>query len=359
MASMMFRAVTLLVTAFAPAAPQSQIAEENVCNGNVWCESMGRFIFSYLVGPDHLIHGSEDDVSAVIVKLADSDGDKIVNFTEFLNFAEIYLRKAFSAIDLNKDNNISEEEAVSSVTRANFAVIESALLQMFVLADLDKDGRLSTRDIPMRKRDELDLNGDGFVSLKELLGHPIIFFPGPIQSVYRILDSNKDQIINREEANNFINFLGKIFNVLDINSDCFVPLDEALKAFGNAGLPKDFLLAMELMIRPYSALGRYLVLSAMEAADADSDGLLSLQEILNFESKSFVDSTHAVALPVYMSQSNQSTLYLQGKMDFEGRQPQDKEEENRWFNKALAVWLSTFQGVISEPAFQLPRPRCT
>jgi len=352
-------ALLLITATFTPSQPQSLIDHGDLCNDNVWCESVGRFVFSYVVGPDQIVHGSRDDLSAVIVQLADSDADNTVDFNEFLNFTETYLRKAYSAIDTNTDNLISTEEAVSAVTQANFAVIESAVMQMFHLADLDKDGSLSTRDIPMGKRNRLDTNNDNVVSLKELLGHPIIFFPGPIQSVYKILDSNKDEIINMKEATNFIKFLGKIFNVLDTDSDCFVSLDEALTAFDKAGLPKDFQLALELMIRPYSALGRYLVLAVLEAADQDQDSFLSLTEILAFKSHNFIDKTHAVALPVFMSQSNQPMLYLQGTMDFEGNTPENPREEKQWFNTALAAWLSTFQGIITEPAFQQRRPTCT
>ena len=69
------------------------------------------------------------------------------------------------------------------------------------------------------------MDGNGEVSLKELLRRSIIFFPAPIVSVYRILDSNKNETIKEKEQNNFIDINLRIFNILDRNADCSVDFD--------------------------------------------------------------------------------------------------------------------------------------
>ena len=124
------------------------------------------------------------------------------------------------------------------VTGMNFTTVEKVVRGVFEVMDLDGDGALSTKDIPQASRERLDTNNDGKVALKELLGHDIIFFPRPVQSVYRVLDSNKDEVVSMTEATNFINFLGRLFNILDANSNCMVTLDEALEALDTAQLPK-------------------------------------------------------------------------------------------------------------------------
>ena len=203
-------------------------------------------MFSFVVG-DYLEVEGRDDLSEVVIHLADINKDNKVTFQEFLEISKVFREKAFTAVDTNKDGKVVAEEALNTATKASFSIVEKSVLELFSLADLNKDGHLSTGDLPIRKKEELDKNGDGSVSLKELLGHPIIFFPGPIQSVYKALDSNKDEIISKREAKNFINFLGKLFNVMDVEADCLVSLEEALTALDLAELPK-VMMMMVMMI---------------------------------------------------------------------------------------------------------------
>jgi Ca2+-binding EF-hand superfamily protein len=204
----------------------------------VWCDFVGRFVFAELMETSSQAIEGSNDLSAVFIQLADTNKNNQVNFQEFLDFTEGYIRRAFSAIDSDRNNLVSKDEAEGAVTTVKFGLIESILSEMFSLADLDGDGQLSTKDLPMGKKNKLDTNKDGAVSIQELLGHPVIFFPRPIQSVYKVLDSDKDETICKKEFTNFINFIGRLVNVLDANSDCSVSLDEALQALDGAGLPK-------------------------------------------------------------------------------------------------------------------------
>ena len=230
----------------------------------VWCQAVGEGVFTPLeVGG---VIAGPGDVQEVVVSLADSDGDGQVVFRELLDFAEVHISAAFTTLDLDHDGIISTSEAATFTTTASSGMISSLARKLFTLGDLDRDGVLTTKDLPDTIRHQLDQDKDGRVSLKELLGHPVIFFPGPVQSVYKVLDSDKDEAVSEKEADNFINFLGRILNVLDSDSDCFVSVEEALGALDRAGLSKvtlcfeykpvivsvqDFQLSVQLLVQPY------------------------------------------------------------------------------------------------------------
>merc|ERR1712059_216286 len=110
--------------------------------------------------------------------------------------------------------------------------------------------------------------------------------------------------ITKREADNLVKFLSKLFNVFDVNSDCFVSLDEALHTFEETGLAKDYQLAVELVIRPKSALARFLALTVIDDADQDKDSELSLTEFLNFFSPCYIDKLRMVTDPILESQNN-------------------------------------------------------
>jgi len=337
----MVRLLVLLasVSIATPATMPKKSASE--CGGLVWCATLERFVFPHLeeAGGEE---GSAGHLSAVITQLADTDQNSRISFQEFQSFMKLYLHQGFSAVDANTDGIVSEREAVSAVTGVNFTSVEKVVMGVFKVMDLDGDGALSTRDIPEASRVRLDTNNDGKVALKELLGHDIIFFPLPVQSVYRVLDSNKDEVVSMKEASNLINFLGRLFNILDSNLNCLVTLDEALEALDKAQLPKDFQLALELWVRPYSSLARYLALTTIE--QAGSGGGLSLPQLLNFRSNNFIDDTRAVALPVYISLSSGPFSFLGGQSSLVGRGPASPAEAARLGNRALAAWLFTAQG---------------
>jgi len=330
-------------------------ARASECAGLVWCEALERFAYHPLEEAGG--EGSTGHLSAVITQLADTDQNSRISFQEFQSFMKLYLHQAFSVVDANIDGIVSEREAVAMVTGMNFTTVEKVVRGVFEVMDLDGDGALSTKDIPQASRERLDTNNDGKVALKELLGHDIIFFPRPVQSVYRVLDSNKDEVVSMTEATNFINFLGRLFNILDANSNCMVTLDEALEALDAAQLPKDFQLALELWVRPYTSLGRYLALTTIELAGGA--GGLSLNQLLDFRSDTFIDDTRAVALPVYMSLSSSPFSFLTGGTSLAGAAPGSPEEAARWSNTALAAWLATAQGFLGHPSFSLPPPSCT
>jgi len=337
----------------------------NCEDDNNWCWQVDNVFMSVVdfnngTPSDTINANSGRPLDEVIVTLADTDGDYRVTFDELRAFGEIYLNKGFNSIDIDGDSTISEEEAISAVTRLNFGVIQDFILELFSISDRDKDEKVSTFDLPTQMRRDFDTDYDGTVSLKELLGHPIIFFPGPVQTVYKILDSDKDEAVSRREATNFIKFLSGIFNVFDVDSDCFVSLDEALISLHKADLEKEFQLALEVLFRPLSALGRYIALTIIQDMDTDGDSRLSLAEILQFSGKFYFSKFISSYRQEQMLRDHDwAKGFLAGMINFErGEEPRNPEEEKRLFNRALANWLSAFQGILSQPSFSQPRDSC-
>jgi len=311
----------------------------------VWCDIVQTAYFNISAHHDNITISSNTgrSLDEIIVSLADTDGDNEVNFDELRDFSEIYLNKGFNSIDLDGDSGISDEEAVSAVTRVNFGMIEDIILELFNIADSDKDEKVSTWDLPSELRRNLDKDYDGTVSLKELLGHPIIFFPGPVQTVYKILDSDKDEAVSKRELTNFLKFLSSIFNVFDVDLDCFVTLDEALVSLQKAGLGKEFQLAMEVLFRPLSALGRYVALTVIEDMDADTDSRLTMAEILQFSRQQYFEKFHTERQRMMLRETYWAIDFLAGRTGFNGQDPASPEAEKRLFNRALANGLSAFQ----------------
>ena len=158
-----------------------------------------------------------------MVNLADFNHDDMVEFNEFKNVSETYLAEAFKIFDVDMNGLMSPEEAfIGNISKTLFVrMIKNA----FWIADRNGDGEVSTEDLIDAQHEDFDTDENGEVSLKELLGRSIIFFPAPIVSVYRILDSNKNETIKEKEQNNFIDIIFRIFNVLDRNADCSVDYD--------------------------------------------------------------------------------------------------------------------------------------
>ena len=283
------------------------------------------------------------------MNLADFNQDDMVDFQEFKNVSETYLAEGFKIFDVDMNSLVSPEEAfIGNISKALFIrMIENT----FWIADRNGDGEVSTEDLIDVQKEDFDIDEDGEVSLKELLGRSIIFFPAPIVSVYRILDSNKNEIIEEKEQNNFVEFMSRIFDVLDRNADCSVDFQEFLTALASCGLPPDYQLAMDLALRPYISLANYLVKATVAAADENEDDMISIQEILNFSDKHMDVKPHEVAGPFFYQPNMTPLWYMGGHVDFYGEEPSTEEDKIGGRRRAIANWLVTFQGVMRDPAF--------
>eukprot|EP00092_Neocalanus_flemingeri_P039820 GFUD01043366.1.p1 GENE.GFUD01043366.1~~GFUD01043366.1.p1 ORF type:complete len:368 (+),score=96.36 GFUD01043366.1:29-1105(+) len=319
------------------------------CQKKVWCRNINWAFRVYSGQSGGYIAKTDDYYSNVVVNLADFNDDKIVDFEEFKNVSETYLAEGFKIFDVNMDGLVAPEEAfIGNISKQLFTrIVENT----FWIADRNGDGEVSTDDLIETQIEDFDTNGDGKVSLRELLGRPIIFFPAPIVSVYRILDSNKNEVIEEKEMENFISFMSRIFNVLDRDTNCSVDFEEFLAALDSCGLPHDYQLAMDLALRPYISLANYLIKSTIAVADVNKDNKLSMQEILNFSDSHLEVKPYKVVEPFFYQPNMIPIWYMGGHMDFYGKEHKNEEDKITGSRRAIANWLSTFQGFMRDQAF--------
>jgi len=117
---------------------------------------------------------------------------------------------------------------------------------------------------------------------------------------------------------------------------------------------------MEVMFRPLSALGRYIALTIIQDMDADGDSKLSMAEFLQFSGKFYFEKfISSYRQEQILRDHNWAKGFLAGRISFErGEEPRNPGEEKRFYNRALANWLSAFQGILSQPSFSQPRDSC-
>ena len=315
----------------------------------VWCRNVNWAFSVYSGQSGGYIVKTDDYYSNVVVNLADFNHDDIVEFDEFKNVSQTYLAAAFKIFDVDMNGLMSPEEAfIGNISKSLFVRM---IKNTFWIADRNGDGEVSTEDLNDVQHEDFDTDENGDVSLKELLGRSIIYFPAPIVSVYKILDSNKNEIIEEKEQNNFIEFMSRIFNVLDRNYDCSVDFDEFLAALDSCGLPHDFQLAMDIALRPYLSVANYLIKSSVAAADEDEDNMLSMEEILNFSDTNMEVKPNEVTGPFLYEPNMIPVWYMGGHVDLYGVEPNTEEEKIARSRRAIANWLVTFQGVMRDPAF--------
>jgi len=296
------------------------------------------------------VHG-EQITDKILINILDTNNDNEVNFDEFLSFYETNLTDLiFKHFDNDADGKICKKEAVDGVQSVNFKLIEELLWLSYHAVDLENNMDISIGDLPRRDRIHLDRNRDGSVTLAEMLGKPLIFFPGPVQVMYKSLDPNKNMIISPTEMTNFIKFLSKFFNVLDVNSDCSVSFDEALSSFHQLGMNKNYQLALEMVARKIIALGRYIALNTIEDEDKDNDSQLNVSEILELINENYWAKFREIIHLVFESVGGHFLGVLAGEPS--GRNhPQDS-------NMALTIWLRTYQGFMTQPTFQELKSDC-
>ncbi|VDM97382.1 unnamed protein product [Thelazia callipaeda] len=125
------------------------------------------------------------------------------------------LRGIFQEFDLNGDGYIQKDELNAAMIRMGQCPTEEELNAMFNAADTDKDGNIDFNEFlsiavanPQSLSlkavfDELDVNGDGFITRSELrtafqrMGHNLS--DSDIKAIYNQVDVNRDGKINLEE----------------------------------------------------------------------------------------------------------------------------------------------------------------
>merc|ERR1712112_76845 len=201
---------------------------------------------------------------------ADTNGDKIVDFDEFLEQLKEYIRAAFAVMDKNDDNSISEEIQDGEIlTRYSLEFFETAIVHLMNFFDTNKNNALEQDDVLFGSdRRYTDRNEDGVLTLSELLGTSLISLPAPLYNLYTKVDRNKDEKLDQTEA---IDFIKRTFHIMDSNNDCFIDEGDVGNFLKKVGVKPDIQLAIKLILKKYLTLANFLIEQFEEKADKDQD----------------------------------------------------------------------------------------
>merc|ERR1712115_494492 len=277
---------------------------------------------------------------------ADTNGDKIVDFDEFLEQLKEYIRAAFAVMDKNDDNSISEEiQAGEILTRYSLEFFETALVHLMNFFDTNKNNALEQDDVLFGSdRRYTDRNEDGVLTLSELLGTSLISLPAPLYNLYTKVDRNKDEKLNQTEA---IDFIKRTFHIMDSNNDCFIDEGDVGNFFKKLGVRPDIQLAIKLTLQKYLTLANFLIEQFEEKADKDQDGRVTVEEIIGFEDFDFVEDSFPMITALGYPDGAFSYLISGG---YAGPGSRERERE------VVAAWLTTLQELMDQPEYSLPTP---
>merc|ERR1712002_1228260 len=277
---------------------------------------------------------------------ADTNGDKIVDFEEFLEQLKEYIRTAFAVMDKNDDNSISEEiKAGEVLTRYSLELFETALVHLMNFFDTNKNNALEQDDALFgENRRYIDRNEDGVVTLAELLGTSLISLPAPVYNFYTKLDRNKDERLDQTEA---IEFIKRTFHIMDSDADCFIDEGDVGRFFKKLGVKPDIQLAIKLILKKYLTLANFIIEQFEEKADKDQDGRVTVEEIIGFEDFDFVEDSFPMITALGYPGGAFSYL-ISGGYDGPGRRERERD--------VVAAWLTTLQELMDQPEYSLPTP---
>ena len=206
--------------------------KQALCNGSLT-------YFSQLTSPNENLDVSKEGFR--IAKYFDMDNDDSVSFPELYHNMEIYLTMFLKLTDTNRDGSIYDDVQNGKALQAGIAVFETFLDQAFNFFDFDQNKVLSASDfIELHLLDlSYDTNGDGQITLEELIGSPMNKLPPHLYSLYKNVDKNEDEMLSHEEANDF---LKRLLTALNTKPDCIIEHEEAL---GKFNLPLDCTTAIQ------------------------------------------------------------------------------------------------------------------
>merc|ERR1711936_384435 len=283
-----------------------------------------------------------DFIKNTIVNLADKNWDGKVDFQEFKERSFEFFQTIFNIFDRNNDGLVDSDEA--TIENVSQKAIRTFVMMVFDIFDQNQDENISTDDIP--NNESLDINSDGKVTLDELLSKVsdnkitnTIYLPKPLQTLYKILDSNKDEKTSKEEIENFITVIFKLFNVLDKDSNCLVTMKEVIEVMDKNEVRKDFQLTLDIVTSPYIKLFRYILTDFIAQADTNEDAMFEFEELIDFTDTKQVENYLKTAVSLW-SPNYSALYYLMGAPGGPDRFGRPNWEDGTAAQRSLAVWLS-------------------
>jgi len=328
------------------------------CMNQTVCYGISMVFTDLSQGGDEVLPGSgfdqqRDFMKNAVINLADINSDQKVDFQEFKGKALEVLKIIFQFFDRNDNGVLEDEEA--RIDKISQKTLKTGVNMIFEILDQNQDGSISTEDIP--NNEILDADNDGKVTINELLsklsGDKItntIFLPKPLQTLYSILDSNKDEKTSLNEIENFVNVIFKVFNVFDKDEDCFVTMKEILRVLDENEVRRDFQLSIDIISAQYMKLFNYLMTNFIKESDKNGDGNLDFEEAISFSDMRLLESSLKTA--VSLGNPNYSAIYyLIGAPGGPDRFGRPNWEDEDAAHQSLAVWLSLADGLLRDKAF--------
>ena len=127
----------------------------------------------------------------MIVAVADTNGDRAVDFEEFFDKLKFYVTTAFEVLDENEDGSILDEAKDGNIFKSfSYAFLEKLFDQVFEFFDLNKDGSISLEDDVSKWAYIRDLDDNGKITLSDVLRTNLISLPAPIYNLYAKVEKN-------------------------------------------------------------------------------------------------------------------------------------------------------------------------
>merc|ERR1712013_839067 len=281
---MKFRLNSLVVIFFISNVHCLPIDEE--CTNQVPCYGMHMVFTDLSQGGDAILAGSgfdqqKDFIKKAIINLADKDLDGKVDFDEFEEKGVELLKMIFTLFDRDNDGVVDEDEA--TIDKISQKTVNTCVNMIFKIFDQNQDEHISTDDIP--NNEVFDRDEDGELTLNELLTTlsdekitNTIFLPKPLQNLYNILDSNKDERTSREEV------------------DSFITKDEVLQVMGENEVRRDYQLSIDIITTQYIELFHYLMTNFINESDTNGNKKLDFEEIIRFSDMKFLEDSLRTAV---------------------------------------------------------------
>jgi len=310
------------------------------CEEEVLCHYL-QLLFRSFILPNHetIKSGRNPDLFREnMIRVGDQDKNGEVDFKEFKDKFVEYLTVAFRILDRNNDNSIDEVLSNRAMKEYSFDFFEHLLNYVLQFFDSNEDDAISGSDF----QSIYYSNGDEYeATLSEIIGFSPINLPAPLYTAYTLIDVDQNEIFTREEISTF---LRSIFSLVDKNQDSFIDLEELLTTLEENDLPREFLLAVQIVGQQYLALAKFLVDGFIEQADANEDGKITLDEVVTFSDFGWIDESIDVAIT--MGYPSPALSYIIGSPSRYSHQSWRHARD-----KAIVAWLTTLNNVLDEKTF--------
>lgn len=132
-----------------------------------------------------------------------------------------------------------------------------------------------------------------------------------------------------------MNFIHRTFALIDSDSDCHIDETEVVDLLDKVEVPVGDQLAVRLILKQYLTLGGVLVQQFTEKADVDRDSRVTMEEVLAFDSFTFIEESIPVVVGLG-SPSGALGYLINARRSY---RPWSREG----YEEFVAMWLTSLQ----------------